>query len=166
MYSSCHEPLRAQGLVLPHGAVRNPPLRTIARATIRQQKLPRLPQPRHQQREPQSLSTTPAEHPERWEKVLRRLRGRTMPPIGIPIRRRPPTSQPSSPSKQPWTPSNPTPAAPTPFAASTAPNTKTPSATSSPSMSMSPTSSPPTNPATASTTSLSAISRPPSSNAI
>lgn len=29
-------------------------------------------------------ATTPAEHPERWEKVLRRLRGRTMPPIGIP----------------------------------------------------------------------------------
>jgi hypothetical protein len=28
--------------------------------------------------------STPAEHPERWEKVLRRLRGRTMPPLGIP----------------------------------------------------------------------------------
>jgi hypothetical protein len=29
-------------------------------------------------------ASTPAEHPERWEKVLRRLRGRTMPPLGIP----------------------------------------------------------------------------------
>jgi hypothetical protein len=29
-------------------------------------------------------ATTPAEHPERWEKVLRRLRGRSMPPAGIP----------------------------------------------------------------------------------
>ena len=29
-------------------------------------------------------ASAPAEHPERWEKVLRRLRGRTMPPIGIP----------------------------------------------------------------------------------
>jgi len=29
-------------------------------------------------------ATTAAEHPERWEKVLRRLRGRTMPPVGIP----------------------------------------------------------------------------------
>ncbi|HEU0118943.1 MAG TPA: DUF1592 domain-containing protein [Bryobacteraceae bacterium] len=32
---------------------------------------------------------TPADHPEIWEKVLRRLRGRTMPPAGIP---RPPES--------------------------------------------------------------------------
>lgn len=29
-------------------------------------------------------ASTPAEHPERWEKVLRRLRGRTMPPANIP----------------------------------------------------------------------------------
>jgi hypothetical protein len=29
-------------------------------------------------------ASTPAQHPDRWEKVLRRLRGRTMPPIGIP----------------------------------------------------------------------------------
>ena len=29
-------------------------------------------------------ASTPVEHPERWEKVLRRLRGRTMPPLGIP----------------------------------------------------------------------------------
>jgi len=28
--------------------------------------------------------SSPVQHPERWEKVLRRLRGRTMPPIGIP----------------------------------------------------------------------------------
>ena len=28
--------------------------------------------------------STPTQHPERWEKVLRRLRGRTMPPLGIP----------------------------------------------------------------------------------
>ena len=84
----------------------------------------------------------PAAHPEIWEKVVRKLRVRYMPPAGLPrpdertyertdLRARN-LARPAPP------PRIPIPAGPTPSAASTAPNIRTPSATCWRSTSMSP----------------------------
>ena len=72
----------------------------------------------------------PAAHPEIWEKVVRKLRARSMPPAGLPRPDEPLTTH-LSPH---WKPRStgprrtPIPAAPTPSAVSTAPSTRTPSA--------------------------------------